>query len=96
MADAAKKLAESLLRELEEIKAYAPTLHDKIWQLMVAESKSNAVSAGKQLPATVVGDEKVQAQVASIIFGKWAIPSSNSFNAWTVVSVLLTQAAANQ
>lgn len=93
VADAAKQLATTLLNELQEIGSYAPTLHAKVWELIVAEGKNNAVHAGKQLPATIAKDEKVQAQVAGIIFGKWAMPNGNSFNIWTLIGVLFTQAA---
>jgi hypothetical protein len=92
-SDASRQLANNLLAELAEIGTYAPTLHNNIWALIIAEGKNNAALAGKQLPATIVEDEKVQAQVAGIIFGKWAMPNGNPFSAWTLISVLLSQAA---
>lgn len=95
VGNAAKKLANTLFSELAEVKDYAPVLHKKIVEMIVAEGKNNAVGAVKELPATIVKDEKVQAQVAGVIFGKWAMPNGNPFNLWTVISVLLTQAAVN-
>lgn len=93
VGDAAKKLSSALMRELDEIEKYAPTLHAKIWALIIAEGSQNASNAVKMLPKTIVNDEKVQAQVAGVIFGKWAIPNGNPFNLWTIISTLLTQAA---
>tara|TARA_B100000446_G_scaffold137825_1_gene130288 strand:+ start:800 stop:1876 length:1077 start_codon:yes stop_codon:yes gene_type:complete len=90
---AAKKLVNTLFTELAEVKAYAPVLHQKIVEMIIAEGEHNAVGAVKTLPETIVKDEKVQAQVAGIIFGKWAMPNGNPFNLWTVISVVLTQAA---
>lgn len=93
VGNAARALVEKLTKELSEIKSYAPTLHAKILELIVAESKSNAVGAAKQLPIIIVSDEKVQAQLAGVIFGKWAMPNGNSFSLWTIITVVLTQAA---
>ena len=93
VGDAAKTLVNKLSKELEEIKTYAPTLHAKIIELIIAEGQNNAIGATKKLPEIIVKDEKTQAQVAGIIFGKWAMPNGNPFSVWTVVSVVLTQAA---
>lgn len=93
VANSSKKLAKSILIELSELKQYAPTLHQKILELIVAEASNTTASSVKRLPSTIINDEKTQAQVAGIIFGKWAIPNGNSFNAWTIMSVLLSQAA---
>ena len=93
VADAAKELVATLLQELEQIKHYAPTLHGKIVELILAEGQNNAVGAVKKLPKTIVSDEKTQAQVAGIIFGKWAMPNGNPFSIWTVIGVVLSQAA---
>lgn len=95
VADASKKLSKSLLNELEIIGGYAPTLQAKIWEMITAELTNNATRAVKQLPKTIVTNEKIQAQTSGIIFGKWALPKGNPFNAWTIVSVLLIQAASN-
>lgn len=93
VADAAKELVASLLKELEQINTYAPTLHGKIVELILAEGQNNAVGAVKKLPKTIVSDEKTQAQVAGIIFGKWAMPNGNPFSLWTLIGVVLSQAA---
>lgn len=93
MANAAKKLSGDLLRELDEVGTYAPILKQKIWELIVAEGKGNTVRAAKVLPQTIVTDQKVQAQVAGVIFGKWAMPQGNPFTLWTLIGAILTQAA---
>jgi hypothetical protein len=93
IGDASKILIKKLTVELDEMNAYAPTLHAKILELVVTEAKSNAVGAAKKLPETIIADETVQAQVAGVIFGKWAMPNGNPFNLWTIISVILTQAA---
>lgn len=95
VADASKKLSKALLAELEEMGGYAPTLQAKIWEMITAELVNNSSRAVKQLPRTIVTSEKVQAQTSGIIFGKWAMPTGNPFSAWTIVSVLLIQAASN-
>lgn len=93
MANAAKKLSSDLFRQLDEVGTYAPILQQKIWDLIVAEGKGNSVRAVKVLPKTIVTDQKVQAQVAGVIFGKWAMPQGNPFTLWTLIGVILTQAA---
>ncbi|MBX2849704.1 MAG: hypothetical protein KTR16_15380 [Acidiferrobacterales bacterium] len=93
VAGAAKELVATLSEELEQIKQYAPTLHTKIIELILAEGQNNALGAIKKLPKTIVADEQTQAQVAGIIFGKWALPNGNPFSIWTVIGVVLSQAA---
>jgi hypothetical protein len=91
--EAAKTMSTKLLKELDEIGGYAPTLHRKIIELIAAEVNGNWIRLGQQLPKTIVTDEKVQAQVAGILFGKWALSTPKSFTLWTIISTLLTQAA---
>lgn len=63
--------------------------------MITAELVNNSTRAAKNLPKTIATNEKVQAQTTGIIFGKWAMPNGNPFSAWTIVSVLLVQAASN-
>lgn len=95
IADASKRLSKSLLAELEKMGGYAPTLQTKIWEMITAELSNNASRGARHLPKTILTNEKVQAQTTGIIFGKWALPKGNPFNAWAIVSVLLIQAASN-
>lgn len=95
VADSSRKLSKALLAELDALGTYAPTLQKKIWEMITAELVNNSSRAAKNLPRTIATDEKVQAQTTGIIFGKWAMPSGNPFSAWTIVSVLLVQAASN-
>ncbi|KPJ94011.1 MAG: hypothetical protein AMJ53_06135 [Gammaproteobacteria bacterium SG8_11] len=90
--DAFKKLANDLLAELENIKQYAPTLHKKLLEFMDSEKQGNWSRFGKQLPKTIISDEKVQGQVAGILYGKYAL-SAKAFNAWLAVSTVLVQGA---
>jgi hypothetical protein len=92
MADAARALAKTILKDLDEIKTYAPTLHRLIWRMVISESNAVSYSAIKEVPSDVASNEKVQAQVAGIIFGKWSAPHGNPFNAWVLISTLLGQA----
>ena len=95
VAGAATALVKKLTHELESVTSYAPVLHAKRLALILSEGENNAIGAVKKLPETIIEDEKVQAQVAGVIFGKWAMPNGNSFNLWTVIGVILTQAATN-
>lgn len=95
VADSSRKLSKALLLELEILGTYAPTLQKKIWEMITAELTNNSSRAAKNLPKTIATDEKIQAQITGIIFGKWAMPKGNPFSAWTIVSVLLVQAASS-
>jgi hypothetical protein len=95
VADSSRKLSKALLAELDTLGTYAPTLQKKIWEMITAELVNNSSRAAKNLPKAIATDEKVQAQTTGIIFGKWAMPNGNPFSAWTIVSVLLVQAASN-
>ncbi len=91
--DAAKKLSSALLKEFSEIEEYAPTLYSKVSELVSSELYGNLGRTAKQLPTTVVNDEKVQAQVSGILFGKASnVTFSGRFTAWTLITTLLSQA----
>src|SRR5690606_29847948 len=72
VADSSRKLSKALLLELEILGTYAPTLQKKIWEMITAELTNNSSRAAKNLPKTIATDEKIQAQITGIIFGKWA------------------------
>lgn len=91
--DSAKKLSSALLKEFSEIEEYAPTLYSKVSELISSELYGNLGKTAQQLPSTVVNDEKVQAQVSGILFGKASnVNFSGRFTAWTLITTLLSQA----
>lgn len=90
--DAGKKLSATLYEERENIAEYAPVLHSKIEQFIVAESKVKWSGFGKNLPETIVKDEKTQAQLAGVLVGK-ATLSPHAFTVWTAILTLLSTAA---
>ncbi len=91
--DSAKKLSLALLKEFSELEEYAPTLYSKVSELISSELYGNLGRTAAQLPSTVVNDEKVQAQVSGILFGKASnVTFSGRFTAWTLITTLLSQA----
>ncbi|WNO10471.1 hypothetical protein [Teredinibacter sp. KSP-S5-2] len=89
---AAKNLSKDLLDEHGKMAEYAPTLHQKLEEFFIAEAKVKWKSFGKQLPETIVKDEKTQAQLAGVLIGKATI-SPKAFNVWTAVITILSTAA---
>lgn len=90
--DAGKKLSETLYAERQNIAEYAPVLHSKIEQFLVAESKVKWSGFGKKLPETIAKDEKTQAQLAGVLVGKAAL-SAQPFTVWTAAFTILSTAA---
>lgn len=93
VSDAAKVLAQSVLKDLAEMKSYAPMLHAKIWELIALEANVIGKKSVVEAPSNALKSEKVQAQVAGVIFGKWSMPNSGTFNAWSLIATLFGQAA---
>jgi len=89
---AARQLAKVILFESNDIKVYAPTLHRKLELFLEFEKKVKWSKLGKQLPETIIKDDKTQGMVAGILFGKATI-AHGAFNAWTVLYTILMQAA---
>lgn len=85
------KLAKTVLRELNVIKSYAPTLHAKLIQIIKAENDRLVSDTWKQLPKQVATDEKAQAQTSGILFGKYAM-AANPLTVWGAVLTVLIQA----
>jgi len=84
-------LAKSLLKELENIKTYAPTLHKKLVLLINAEKEKLQSDTARNTPKAVATDEKAQAQVAGILFGKYFF-SPKLLNVWAALTTVLVQA----
>ncbi len=55
---------------------------------MYSEARIKWRKLGKQLPETIVKDEKTQAQLAGVLLGK-ATLAPNAFTGWTVLFVML-------
>lgn len=89
--DAFNELASVWLVETEKIKVYAPTLYEKMKQVLEAEKNKLISNTRKELPKAVITDEKAQAQTAGILYGKYAL-SANSLSVWGAVSTVLIQA----
>lgn len=85
------KLAKTLLKELQVIKGYAPTLHAKLMLIIKAEHNRLITDTWKELPNQVVTDEKAQAQTAGILYGKYAM-SVKPLTVWGAVLTVLIQA----
>jgi hypothetical protein len=90
--EAGKKLSATLYAERENIAEYAPVLHSKIEQFLVAGAKVKWSGFGKKLPETIVNDEKTQAQLAGVLVGKAEL-SPHPFTVWTAVLTILSTAA---
>jgi hypothetical protein len=90
--DAAKQLAKDLEKEKANLNSYAPTLHKKLEEFIEYEKKIKWSKLGKQLPETVVKDDKTQGMVAGILFGKATI-APGVLTGWTVFFTILIQAA---
>jgi hypothetical protein len=90
--DAFKKLVKTLTEESEKIKGMAPTLHSKMMEFLEIEKTQNfnAKNTIKNLPKTIVTDEKVQAQVAGIFAGKFSV-AAKAVNAKALFITLLIQ-----
>lgn len=86
-----KELSSVITKELDNIHIFAPTLHVKLIKLINNEKLNNAKQAAKNLPKKVVSSEKVQAQTAGILYGKYAI-SAKGLTVWTALSTVLVQA----
>lgn len=89
--DGFKELAKVFLSEMDNIKRYAPTFHRKLLEFISNEASNTARQTAKNLPGHVIRDEKAQAQVAGILYGKYAL-SAASFTVWTALATVLTQA----
>jgi hypothetical protein len=92
--DAFKNLAKELTIESNKIQNAAPTLHGKLMEFMANEKENNfnAKETAKNLPKTIITDEKVQAQVAGILYGKFAFAKA-AFTAKVLLITLLIQIA---
>lgn len=86
-----KELSHTITTEMEKIQHLAPTLHKKLTEFISNEKINNAKQAAKNLPQKIITDEKAQAQVAGILYGKYAL-SASSLTVWTALSTVLTQA----
>jgi len=86
-----RKLAKSILNELENIRQYAPTLHVKMMQIIRAEKNRTIVDTRKELPKKVITDKKAQAQTAGILYGKYAM-AANPLTVWSALLTILIQA----
>ena len=84
------KLAKSLLKEMANIKKYAPTLHKKLMQLIIAERNKLALHTAEKLPKTIATDEKAQAKTAGILYGK-SVLSPKLLNVWGALLTVLIQ-----
>jgi len=85
------ELTKVLLQELENIKKYAPTLHKKLLELIAAEKENTVNKTIKEIPKAVVTDEKAQAQLAGILYGKHVF-SPKALSVWGAVITVLIQA----
>ena len=85
------ELAEVYLSEMEKMSKYAPTLHKVLRQFIHNERDATVKQTGKNLPSHVIHDEKTQAQVSGILYGKFAL-SASSLNVWTALLTVLSQA----
>lgn len=90
--DAAKKFSQVLLAEHKTTKIHAPTLHAKIEEFISSQAKVKLSTYTKQLPETIVKDEKIQAQLSGVLVGKAAL-SPKAFTVWTAIFTILTTAA---
>ncbi len=88
-AKAAQQLSKTLLDEHQNIESYAPVLHSKLEEFFVADNKVNIKNYGKNLPETVIKDEKTQAQLAGVLVGK-AVLSPKPFTFWSAVFTILS------
>jgi len=66
-------------------------LHKKLEEFIEYEKKIKWSKLGKQLPETVIKDDKTQGMVAGILFGKASI-APGAFTGWTVLFTILIQA----
>jgi len=85
-----RELANTLAKESETIKAFAPTLHRKMMDLISVEKQKAKSITIDNLPGKVVTDEKTQSQVAGILYGKQVL-SPKSLSAWGALSTVLIQ-----
>lgn len=84
-----KKLTSVLLIELDNIKKYAPTLHKKLMQLLIAERDKLAMKTAERLPATIAHDKMAQAKTAGILYGKYFM-SPKILTVWgALITVLI-------
>lgn len=91
-AETVKKLSKTITNESDNLQKTAPTLHRKFQEFIHSEARIKWEKLGKQLPNTIIKDEKTQAQLAGVLLGK-ATLSPNAFTAWTVLFVFLTTVA---
>jgi len=85
-----RELARTLAKESAIIKAFAPTLHNKMMELITVEKQNVKSNTIDNLPSKVITDEKTQAQVAGILYGKQVL-SPKSLSAWGALSTVLIQ-----
>jgi hypothetical protein len=69
-AEAAKKLSKDITNESNNLHKTAPTLHRKFQEFIHSEARIKWEKLGKQLPKTIIKDEKTQAQLAGVLLGK--------------------------
>lgn len=90
--EAATDLGDSLANESNDIETYAPVLHAKLLELLLTEPEASAQDTLKKLPADIIHNEKAQAQVSGILFGKMEV-APKSFTLSALFITILTQIA---
>lgn len=92
--DAFKKPVNTLANESKNIKSVAPTLHKKLMEFLQSErgKNFNLTETIGNLPETIIKDEKVQAQVTGIMYGKYTV-APKAFSAKVLLIALLFQVA---